>query len=250
MIGACIIRKRLEGISYQSPPTASLPDFRVNEERPFKYTGIDYCGPVFIKTAIHTERNYIVCMTCAATRMIHSASLLVQYLKRFVRGRGLPKLMLSDNGKTFKADQLKVFNTRNGIILRFNLAKDHWWGGLFERLIRSTKRCLRNCARNCTLTHEEFYLVLAEIEGALNSRPLTYLDEDNIEEPLIPIYLHCGHRILNPFEGEGYESEPDLHNNSEEAISRKHQLEQVLQSFWKRWRKDYLLELRLTHVRT
>ena len=31
-------------------------------------------------------------------------------------------------------------------------------------------------------------------------------------------------------------------------ISRKHQLEQVLQSFWKQWRKDYLLELRSTHV--
>ena len=44
-------------------------------------------------------------------------------LKRFVERRGLPKLMLSDNGKTFKADQLKAFSTRNGIIWRFNLAK-------------------------------------------------------------------------------------------------------------------------------
>ena len=31
--------------------------------------------------------------------------------------------MLSDNGETLKADQLKAFNTRNGIIWRFNLAK-------------------------------------------------------------------------------------------------------------------------------
>ena len=31
-------------------------------------------------------------------------------------------------------------------------------------------------------------------------------------------------------------------------ISRKHQLEQLLQSFWKQWRKDHLLELRSTHV--
>ena len=31
-------------------------------------------------------------------------------------------------------------------------------------------------------------------------------------------------------------------------ISRRHQLEQVLKSFWKQWRKDYLLELRSTHV--
>ena len=102
--------------------------------------------------------------------------------------------------------------------------------------------------RNCTLTYEEFYTVLVQIERVLNSRPLTYLDENDIEEPFIPIRLYCGHRILNPIEGEGYESDPDFKNNREQALSRKHQLEQVLQFFWKRWRKDYLLELRSIHV--
>ena len=48
--------------------------------------------------------------------------------------RGVPKLMPLDNGKTFKADQLKAFNTRNWIIRRFNLAKAPWWGGYVERL--------------------------------------------------------------------------------------------------------------------
>ena len=85
--------------------------------------------------------------------------------------------------------------------------------------------------RNCTLTYEEFYTVLVEIEGVLNSRPLTCLDENDIEEPLTPVHLYCGHRILNPIEREGYESDPDFKNNCEQALSRKHQLEQVLQSF-------------------
>ena len=83
--------------------------------------------------------------------------------------------MLSDNGKTFKADQLKAFSARDGIIWRFNLAKAPWWGGLFERLIRSTKRCLKKCVRNCAFTYEEFYRVLVEIERVLTSQPLTYL---------------------------------------------------------------------------
>ena len=43
-------------------------------------------------------------------------------------------------------------------------------------------------------------------------------------------------------------SDPDFNNNREQVLSRKHQLEQVLQFFWKYWRKDYLLELRSTHV--
>ena len=130
-------------------------------------------------------------------------SLWVKTIHLKLGSRGLPKLMLSDNGKTFKADQLKAFNTRNGIIWRFNLAKAPWWGGLFERLTHSTKRCLRTCVRNCTLTYEEFYTVLVEIEGVLNSRPLTYLDENDIEEPLKPIHLYCGHRILKSYRRRG-----------------------------------------------
>ena len=63
--------KKLEGISYLSPPTVPSPDLGVNEERPFKYTGINYCGPVYIKAASHSEKNYIALMTCAATSMIH-----------------------------------------------------------------------------------------------------------------------------------------------------------------------------------
>ena len=92
-----------------------------------------------MRPASHTKKNYIALMTCAATRMIHlklvtdlPAASLVQYLKRFVGRRGLTKLMLSDDGKAFKADQPKAFNTRNGIIWRFNLAKAPRWGGLFE----------------------------------------------------------------------------------------------------------------------
>ena len=44
------------------------------------------------------------------------------------------------------------------------------------------------------------------------------------------------------------ESDPDYNNNREQALSRKHQLDQVIQYFWKTWRKDYLLELRSTPV--
>ena len=71
IIGACVTCKRLKGILYRSPPTAPLPDLRVNEERPLKYTGIDYCGPAYIRSASHTKKNYIALMTCAAKRMIH-----------------------------------------------------------------------------------------------------------------------------------------------------------------------------------
>ena len=90
----CVTCKRLEGTPYQSSPTAPLPDFRVNEGRPFKYTDIDYWGPVYTKTVGHTEKNCIALITCATTSMIHlevvrdlSATSLVRRLKRFDRRR-------------------------------------------------------------------------------------------------------------------------------------------------------------------
>ena len=143
--------------------------------------------------------------------------------------------MLSDNGKIFKADQLRAFNTRNVIIWRFKSAKAPWWGSLSKWFICSTKRCLRNCVRNAAFAYEQFRTNLIEIEGVLNNRPLTYPGKDDIEESRTANHLYCGHRILNPI-------------NREEGLSIKLQLKQVLQSFWKHWRKDSLLELRPIHV--
>ena len=71
ILGTCITWKRHERISCLSPATVLLPNFRVNEERPFKYTGIGYCGPVYIKVASYTEKNYIALITCAVARIIH-----------------------------------------------------------------------------------------------------------------------------------------------------------------------------------
>ena len=100
----------------------------------------------------------------------------VSCLKRFVNRKGLPYLILSDNGKTFKGKELKEVLLKSGINWRFNLAKASWTGGFFKRPIRSLKRVLKKLLRNARLTYEELLTVLSEVEGILNSRPLTYLD--------------------------------------------------------------------------
>ena len=74
--------------------------------------------------------------------------------------------------KTFKGRPLKRFNSRVGIKWRYNLAKAAWWGGMYERLIRSTKRCLEKCIGRKRLTYEELLTIVVEIDAVLNSRPL------------------------------------------------------------------------------
>ena len=50
VIHKCIICRKLEGPPYALPPPPPLPDFRVTEQPPFMYTGVDFAGPLYIKT--------------------------------------------------------------------------------------------------------------------------------------------------------------------------------------------------------
>ena len=77
---------------------------------------------------------------------------------------------------------------------KFNLERAPWWGGFFERMVGIVKGCLRKVLRNARLTKDEIYTVLVEIEGTLNSRPLTY-DYDIQLRRRSASHLTCGRRI-------------------------------------------------------
>ena len=47
-----------------------------------------------------------------------------------------------------------------------------------------------------TLTYDELATVLTEVEAILNSRPITYLSSEDIEEPLSPSHLLTGRCLL------------------------------------------------------
>ena len=77
------------------------------------------------------------------------------------------------------------------------MEKATWWGGIFERMIKSTKRCLRKIVGQAKLSYDELITALTEIEAVVNSRPLTYLSPEDLEEPLTPSHFLCGRRILS-----------------------------------------------------
>ena len=47
------------------------------------------------------------------------------------------------------------------------------------------------------LTFEELSTIVIEVEGVINSRPLTYLSPDDFDQPLTPAHLLCGQRLLS-----------------------------------------------------
>lgn len=71
-----------------------------------------------------------------------------------------------------------------------------WWGGFFERMVGSVKRCFRKILGNVCLLFDEFLIVLSEVEVILNFRFLMY-DYDILgEEVLIFVYLIYGRRFI------------------------------------------------------
>jgi hypothetical protein len=111
LIHQCVLCRRLEGQAYAAPQMPPLPYFRVTEEPPFTYTGIDFAGPLFVKSNEYEigGKVWLCLYTCCVTRAIHldllhnmSFDFFIRSFKRFVNRRGLPRRIISDNAKTFK----------------------------------------------------------------------------------------------------------------------------------------------------
>ena len=60
-------------VCYQSVQPLPLPDYRVRQSRPCQFTGVDFTGPLYIKSADEAERPKVwLCLyTCAVTRAVH-----------------------------------------------------------------------------------------------------------------------------------------------------------------------------------
>ena len=270
LIYKCVVCRRFEGRPFNPPPAPPLPSFRVTEAPPFTFTAIDFAGPMFVGREKGEKSNKVwICLfTCCVTRAIHldlvrdmSTLTFIRALKRFSARRELPKRILSDNAKTFKAaakllktifscQEVKNCLSDIGIEWMFNLERAPWWGGVFERMVKSTKRCLRKIVGQARFSFDELHTAIVEVEGIINSRPISYLNSGDTEEPLTPSHLLVGRRILNLPDNLTHfeeESDGDFEVTDETLQRRAKHLSSVLNHFWKRWSKEYLLELRDAH---
>ncbi|KAL5490750.1 hypothetical protein EMCRGX_G015929, partial [Ephydatia muelleri] len=210
LLHKCVDCKKVDGKPYASSLPPPLPEFRVTQSTPFAFTGLDYAGPLYLKGT--GDKVWVCLFTCCATKALHldlvvdmTTEAFIRCFKRFVARRGIPRVIISDNSKTFKSADKVIAEILNhpeieelisGIRVKwnFNLEKAPWWGGFFERLVKSTKRCLKKTIGTTKLSYEELHTVLVEVEAILNSRPLTYVSSEDLEEPLTPSHLLTGHR--------------------------------------------------------
>ena len=140
----------------------------------------------------------------------------------------------------FRHPEVRAELENKGIEWRFNIARAPWWGGFFERMVKSVKRCLRKVIGNARLSFDEMLTV--EVEGTLNARPLTYDDDNPSEGVLTPSHLIHGRRIQSL--PKVLESEEEFGESSATYTRRHKYMTKKLQHFWKRWQWEYLTSLR------
>ena len=73
IIHRCVLCRKFEGLPYQGPPPPPLPEFRLREHPPFTYMGVDFAGPIHVRTygLTSTEKTWICLFTCLVVRAVH-----------------------------------------------------------------------------------------------------------------------------------------------------------------------------------
>ncbi|XP_011863339.1 PREDICTED: uncharacterized protein LOC105559543, partial [Vollenhovia emeryi] len=238
-----------------------LPASRVNPARPFLHSGLDYAGPITIKTwkgrAARTYKGYLSIFICLATSAVHievvteyTTEAFIAAYKRFTGCRGICATLQSDCGTNFvgadKALRQRFSSTSNelhelaqiiandGTKWRFNPPSAPHFGGKWEAAVKSTKFHLLRTLGDSTLTYEELTTVIVQIEAILNSRPLCPLSEDVSDcSALTP-----GHFLIG--EAPTTIPEPNLSDISVSRLSRWQLLGQKVDHFWRRWSTECL----------
>lgn len=181
-----------------------------------------------------------------------STSSFLSAFKRFLARRGAVSVMYSDNAKTFLgaknslSDVYTLLNSdefnkslsdelsANRIVWKFNPPRSPHFGGNFEIFVKAFKGHLHRTIGSQLLTYEEMLTVLTQIESVINSRPLTLLSED----PSEPTALTPAHFLMTA----PLKHLPACVVSDEPAhlLKRYALLDQMIQSFSKRWKLQYL----------
>ncbi|XP_046555837.1 uncharacterized protein LOC124265090 [Haliotis rubra] len=250
----CVVCRKLRQPAHTTV-MADLPPERLRPfSPPFSVTGVDLFGPFLLKYGRNkTTKAWGALFTCANVRAIHleivdglSTQAFLHALRRFVSHHGWPDTIISDNGTSFVGAQKElrslVVEGRKDIENFAVLHKVKWkfitplsphQGGLYESLIKQTKRALSVAIGQQVLSWNEMSTAFAEAECLLNSRPLGYTSSDpNNLQPLTPNHFLLGRATADIPQGP-YQETKNLHKRFEFV-------QMLVQQFWKRFIREYM----------
>lgn len=248
-----------------SQQMAPLPSSRLEPTPAFHYTGIDFAGPVMVKTS--KIRNsislpaYLALFICLSTKSVHievvsslTTADFILALTRFINRRPRPRRFITDNGLNFvgASNQLaEIYEflqenrsdiashlTRLGVEWHFIPPRAPNHGGLWEANIKVAKRHLYASYMNAKLTFEELTTVCTRIEAIMNSRPLVAASSDpNDCNVITPNHLLTGHPLTAL-------PEPDLTDHKYSTLDRYDRVLKYQQECWNLIIHEYINQSR------
>ena len=249
----------------------NLPLERVTPARPFAKTGLDYAGPIKIKASrgrgVRSYKGYLAIFVCLCTKAVHievvgdlTTQSFLGAVRRFSSRRGSPQELWSDNATTFRgADaelrallqeaclewpEIATQLAAQGISWRFIPPSAPHFGGLWEAAVKIAKAHLKRIIGTQLLTYEELITFTTQIEGAMNSRPLTPLSglPDDLEI-LTPGHFLVGGSLTHI-------PEPSA-TQCLDHLTHWRLVQGMFHHFWERWAREYLhtLQQRLKWTR-
>jgi len=174
-------------------------------------------------------------------------------LKRFCSRRGKCSKLFSDNATNFvgacaelkKLQRLAIdqkepmaqYLAKENIEWKFLPPRAPNFGGLWEAGVKSFKYHFKRVVGNDKLTYEQFLTVVIQIEGILNSRPLSSLSSD-IDDLQV---LTPGHFLIG--RPNNAIVEPDITDIPDNRLKLWKRVTKIVQLIWKRWHMNYLSHL-------
>ena len=253
----CTVCKRL----FERPRSqkmGDLPAERLQNVKPFTYVGIDCFGPFYIQQGRHQVKRYGCVFTCMTYRAIHVEKLnsldtdsFINGFRRFMARRGTPSKVWSDNGTNFVGGSPDLIRSLQALdeskLYKFGLERDIQWyfntphashmGGVWERQIRTIRRILTSLLNEHKdkVTDETIETLFCEVESMINSRPMTKVSEDPMDEEVITPnqILMLNEARYNPKYYEEFQRS-DMYRRRWRAIQH------IANKFWKRWVKEYI----------
>ncbi|GFV00539.1 integrase catalytic domain-containing protein [Trichonephila clavipes] len=246
----------------------NLPRERITPSSPFTHVAIDFTGPFYIiykgqRKGIY-HKCYVAIFICFITKAIHievvtqlTIEAMIATLKRFFSRRGKSTLICTDNATNSigasrelqrlynliknPPDILANYLTIEEITWKFIPPRSPNFGGLWEGCVKSFKHHFKRTVGDARLTLEQFITITTQIEGILNSRPLTPMSSD----PNDFAVLTPGHFLI----GRPLQSlpEPDMTDNLDNRLSQWQKLTKFVQFIWRKWRLYYLNNLQARH---
>ncbi|KAL1448058.1 hypothetical protein WDU94_015587 [Cyamophila willieti] len=247
---------------FRQPIMADLPASRFAQGRAFLNVGVDLAGPFSLKSGPRRNspivKAYFAIFVCMSVKAIHlellsslSTPCFLAALDRFIGRRGLPSVIHSDNGTNFRGAARHISETQQFLSTSHDEISSHlrdrevswthiasrspWIGGIWEAGVKSVKKHLKHVLHNHSFNYEEFLTILISCEAICNSRPLCAVgvNPNDGVDVLTPGHFLTGAPLLA-------RAEIDVSDTYIPPVKRWLLITQASQSFWKRWKADYL----------